>query len=176
MALAEILGAFSGVFGVFEAVLDRFGRYGAEYLQPRYSGGILSGHRTPLPYTLRTRPVGFFKSRPDTKSVPVHAFSHHKPIRFLVCQICEKLSREKLGATALRATCGVRRGELRAGGRSAPSRGLVRGGVGSSSRLQYKRLAVAAALRTLPVSPNFPHSPLKMRPRGSRCPHAARRW
>jgi hypothetical protein len=133
-------------------------------------------HRTPISYIFDTRSVGFFDSRPDTKCVPVRAFSDHKPIRFLDSQVSQKVVREQLGATALRATCGVRRGELRARGRSAPSRGLVRGGVGSSSRLQYQRLAVAAALRTLPVAPNSRHSPLKMGPRGSRGALAARRW
>jgi len=82
----------------------------------------------------------------------------------------------KLGATTLRTTCGVRRGVLRAVGRSAPSPGLLRGGVGSSSRLQYKRIAVAAALRTLLVIPNSRHSPLKMGPRGSTGALAVRRW
>jgi hypothetical protein len=131
---------------------------------------------TPLSYIFETRSVGFLDSRPDTKCVPVRAFSDHKLIRFLDRQVSQKVVREQLGATALRATCGVRRGELRARGRSAPSRGLVRGGVGSSSRLQYQRLAVAAALRTLPVAPNSRHSPLKMGPRGSRGALAARRW
>ena len=37
-------------------------------------------------------------------------------------------------------------------------------------QLLYKRLAVAAALRTLPVIPNFRRSPLKMGPRVSREP------
>ena len=125
-------------------------------------------HRTPLSYVLRSRSGGLFKSRPDTKYVPVHAFSYHKPIPGTISgfQISRKVVQEKLGATALRAPGGVRRGELRAGGRSAPSRGLVRGGVGSSSRLEYKRLAVAAALRTLPVIPNSRHFPTQNEPTG----------
>ena len=125
---------------------------------------------------METRSVGFFNSGPDTKCVPVRAFSGHKLIRFLDCQVSQKVVREQLGATALRATYGVRRGELRAGGRSAPSPGLLRGVVWSSSRLQYDWLAVAAALRTLPVIPNSRHSPLKMGPRGSRGALAAPRW
>jgi len=47
---------------------------------------------------------------------------------------------------------------------------IFRGGAGSSSRLQHKRLAVAAALRTLPVIPNSRHSPLKMSPRVPEAP------
>jgi hypothetical protein len=140
-----------------------FGR--AESLGLNTSG---SKHRTPLPYILDTRSVGLLYRRPDTKCVPVRAFSDHKPIRFLDCQSSRKVLLGQLGATALRATCGVRVRELRAGGRSAPSPWLLSGGVHSSSRLQYKRLAVSAALRRLPVIPNSRHSPLKMGPRGSR--------
>jgi len=133
-------------------------------------------HRTPLSYIFDTRSVGFLDSRLDTKCVPVRVFSDHKLIRFLDCQVSQKVVREQLGASALRATCGVLRDELRVGGRSAPSPGLLRGGVGSSSRLQYQRLAVAAALRTLLVVPTSRNSPLKMGPRGTREALAVRRW
>ena len=133
-------------------------------------------HRTPFSYIFDTRSVGFLHSRPDTKCVPVRAFSDHKLIRFLDCQVSQKVVREQLGASALRATCGDMRDELRAGGRSAPSPGLSRGGVGSSSRLQYQRLAVAAALRTFLVVPTSRNSPLKMGPRGTREALALRRW
>jgi len=85
-------------------------------------------------------------------------------------------NREQLGATALRATRGVRRGELRAGDRLASSRGLVRGDLGSSSQLQYKRLAAAATLCAILVIPDSRHFPLKMSPRGSRGALAARRF
>ena len=56
-------------------------------LVPDWSTGSIRGNqgvaRTPLSYIFDTRPVGFFYSRPDTKCVPVRAFSHHRPIRFL---------------------------------------------------------------------------------------------
>jgi hypothetical protein len=149
-------------------------------LVPDWSTGSIRGNqgvaRTPLSYIFDTRSVGLFDNRPDIKCVPVRAFSDHKLIRFLDRQVSQKVVREQLGATALRATCGVRRGELLAGGRSAPSPGSARGGVSSSSRLQYKRLAVAAALRTLPVVPNSRNSPLKMGPRGTRGALAVQRW
>ena len=65
----------------------------------------------------------FFKSARQQMCTGTRFFSPQTHT-FLHCQISRKVVREKLGATALRATCGVRRGELRAGGRSAPSRGL----------------------------------------------------
>ena len=130
------------------------------------SESIDSITQAPLSYIFDTRSVGFLDCRPDTKCVPVRVFSDHKLIRFLDCQVSQKVVREQLGASALRATCGVLRDELRAGGRSAPSPGLLRGGVGSSSRLQYQRLAVAAALRTLLVVPHFPQFPTQNGPTG----------
>jgi len=81
---------------------------------PRILGGVdiwrIDGlltqnlHRTPLSYILDTRSVGFFDCRSDTKCVPVRACSDHELIRFLHCQVSQKVVREQLGATALRAT------------------------------------------------------------------------
>jgi hypothetical protein len=72
----------------------------------------------------------------------------------------------KLGATALRATCGVLDGELRAEGRSAPSPGLMRGGVGSSSRLRYKRLSRSRRTTYIARDPQFPPFPTQNGPTG----------
>jgi hypothetical protein len=149
---------------------------------PRDLGGLgfkspSTYHRTPLSYILDMRSVGFLLQSArhqmctGTRFLSPQTHTVSGLPRF--AENCPRTARSD------RASQNLRRSSWRVtgGGRSAPSHGLIRGGVGSSSWLQYKWLAVAAALRTLPnqVIPNSHHSPLKMGPRGSRGALTARR-
>jgi hypothetical protein len=96
-------------------------------------------------------------------SVQVHVFTHHVPIHFLNRPNFEKGLCSELAAAALRATDAFRRGETRAGVWPAPSDG---GSVESFIRLRPSGLAAAAALRTLPVIPNYPSFPNQNEPTG----------